>query len=1040
MYAFRQRNIEVTTLDKYEYKVRADEIKSLISEGEYEEAVKIADSIDWRRVKSVMMLCTISDLYKINRRYEDSRNILLLAYEKQKGRLIVYSLCELSIKLGEYVQAIEYYKEFVQIAPKDSGRYILQYKLYEAQDVSLEERIEVLEELKRHDYREKWAYELAYLYHRVGLESKCVEECDEMILWFGEGRYVLKAYELKMLHTSLTPEQQQRYEELKSHNGMRASDFAVDQAAVREEAKYETEDEGDDEYSRQMNQLTADTKQIPKTEQAPSSAEDLDIQVKTVDVSQYNTINLQKELAESMRELLENKTGDMPAGEVNDLMMTQMYAPVDHTEGADESAQTDAAADNEMIRIPDMQPVEPQMEQTVAAEESVAGVQKAVAQEALVQETAQAETTEQPVEEAQEKAQPVLRQDTDEMKLITDEDLKQADEEVFFGNTSEVNVQDVVSELTEKNADRTAFRPVEEEQAEVTPQVTPVSLNAMSNTGVIRTFNKKSGYDDMLSQEYDGQLSLVVPESEQVEKQITGQLSIEDVMAEWERMKKENEERRLKEIRERVRKQTDNLFADFDESTKSGLLEELENAMVTAAMKEEKLRADKEKPKVVKVSDIEKQREEKEVHSQQKEEVKTQPVEEPEEIIEESVDEVMEEQPVTESVMQEAQVQDSDPDELVEDAEIIDEEEEAAEESGEEMVEEPAEEVTEEAAGAETTEENPEEEAAEEGSEEPKKMPLRRKKKKVQQNFDETQNIVLEFEDIPEMTEKAPAQAAPSKKLRAPREIKKEDEPVQTTGEVISSTEKGRELTEQEREEFAPFIHHRRTRRQIAEVIDNISLASYTGNVVVTGEEGTESTAFAKLLIKDVQSNDSNFSGKVAKISGSVLNKKDIAETLNKLANGALIVEDAAALKKPSVDVLLREMNQEEKGLILVLEDTKNRMDAFLAKNKDLQEVFNLRVDLEALDDQTLVKYARKYALEQEYSIDDLGILALHTRIADLQTGDHEVTLSEIEELVDEAIYYADKKTPKHFFDVLFGNRYDDEDMIILREKDFMHY
>lgn len=1029
-------------MDKYEYKVRADEIKSLISEGEYEEAVKIADSIDWRRVKSVMMLCTISDLYKINRRYEDSRNILLLAYEKQKGRLIVYSLCELSIKLGEYVQAIEYYKEFVQLAPKDSGRYILQYKLYEAQDVSLEERIEVLEELKRHDYREKWAYELAYLYHRVGLESKCIEECDEMILWFGEGRYVLKAYELKMLHTPLTPEQQQKYEELKSHNGMRASDFAVDQAAVREEAKSETEDEGDDEYSRQMNQLTADTKQIPKTEQAPSSAEDLDIQVKTVDVSQYNTINLQKELAESMRELLENKTGDMPAGEVNDLMMTQMYAPVDHTEGADESAQTDAAADNEMIRIPDMQPVEPQMEQTVTAEESVAGVQEAVAQEALVQETAQAEATEQPVEEAQEKAQPVLRQDTDEMKLITDEDLKQADEEVFFGNTSEVNVQDVVSELTEKNADRTAFRPVEEEQAEVTPQMTPVSLNAMSNTGVIRTFNKKSGYDDMLSQEYDGQLSLVVPESEQVEKQITGQLSIEDVMAEWERMKKENEERRLKEIRERVRKQTDNLFADFDESTKSGLLEELENAMVTAAMKEEKLRADKEKPKVVKVSDIEKQREEKEVHSQQKEEVKTQPVEEPEEIIEESVVEVMEEQPVTESVMQEAQVQDSDPDELVEDAEIIDEEEEAAEESREEIVEEPAEEVTEEAAGAETTEENPEEEAAEEPEEpeEPKKMPLRRKKKKVQQNFDETQNIVLEFEDIPEMTEKAPAQAAPSKKLRAPREIKKEDEPVQTTGEVISSTEKGRELTEQEREEFAPFIHHRRTRRQIAEIIDNISLASYTGNVVVTGEEGTESTAFAKLLIKDVQSNDSNFSGKVAKISGSVLNKKDIAETLNKLANGALIVEDAAALKKPSVDVLLREMNQEEKGLILVLEDTKNRMDAFLAKNKDLQEVFNLRVDLEALDDQTLVKYARKYALEQEYSIDDLGILALHTRIADLQTGDHEVTLSEIEELVDEAIYYADKKTPKHFFDVLFGNRYDDEDMIILREKDFMHY
>lgn len=1006
-------------MDKYEYKVRADEIKSLISEGEYEEAVKIADSIDWRRVKSVMMLCTISDLYKINRRYEDSRNILLLAYEKQKGRLIVYSLCELSIKLGEYVQAIEYYKEFVQLAPRDSGRYVLQYKLYEAQDVSLEERIEVLEELKRHDYREKWAYELAYLYHRVGLESKCIEECDEMILWFGEGRYVLKAYELKMLHTPLTPEQQQKYEELKSHNGMRASDLAVDQAAVREEAKYETEDEGDDEYSRQMNQLTDDTKQIPKPESA-SLADDLDIQVKPVDVSQYNTINLQKELAESMRELLENKTEEMPVGEVNDLMMTQMYVPVDHAEN--ESAQADEAVGQEAIYVPDMQPVELQTEQSAAAKESGTEVQEAEQQEVPVQDAAYVEATglEQPVEEKQEKPQLVLRQDTDEMKLITDEDLKQADEEVFFGNTSEVNVQDVVSELTEKNTDRTAFRPVEEEQAEVTSQGMPVSLDAMSNTGVIRTFNRKSGYDDMLSQEYDGQLSLVVPESEQVEKQITGQLSIEDVMAEWERMKKENEERRLKEIRERVRKQTDNLFADFDESTKSGLLEELENAMVTAAMKEEKLRADKEKPKVVKVSDIEKQREEKTAYPQKKEEVKPEPVKEPEEMIEESVEEVVveEEQPVTEPVMEEVQVQDSDPEEPVEDVGIMDEEEEAADESGEEIVKEPAEEVI----------------------EEPKKLPLRRKKTKVQQNFDETQNIVLEFEDIPEMTEKAHEPASPAKKLKEPRVIKQEDEPVQTTGEKTASAGKGRELTEHEKEEFAPFIHHRRTRHQIAEVIDNISLASYTGNVVVTGEEGTESTAFAKLLIKDVQSNDSNFSGKVAKISGSVLNKKDITETLNKLANGALIVENAAALKKPSVDILLREMNQEEKGLILVLEDTKNRMDAFLAKNKDLQEVFNLRVDLEALDDQTLVKYARKYALEQEYSIDDLGILALHTRIADMQTGDHEVTLSEIEELVDEAIYYADKKTPKHFFDVLFGNRYDDEDMIILREKDFMHY
>ena len=200
-------------MDKYEYRIRAEEINALIDKKEYVEAVKIADTIDWRRVKSVMMLCKVSELYKINRRYEDSKEILLLAYDRNPGsRKIVYSLCELAIKLEETVQAVEYYKEFVQLAPRDTGKFILQYRLYEAQDVSLEERIAVLEEYKKRDYREKWAYELAYLYHRIGLATRCVEECDELILWFGEGKYVIKAMELKMLHCPLTASQQEKYD------------------------------------------------------------------------------------------------------------------------------------------------------------------------------------------------------------------------------------------------------------------------------------------------------------------------------------------------------------------------------------------------------------------------------------------------------------------------------------------------------------------------------------------------------------------------------------------------------------------------------------------------------------------------------------------------------------------------------------------------------------------------------------------------------------------------------------------------------------
>ncbi len=861
-------------MDKYEYKVRADEIKSLISEGEYAEAVKIADSIDWRRVKSVMMLCTISDLYKINRRYEDSKDILLLAYEKHTGgRLIVYSLCELSIKLGELVQALEYYKEFVQLAPKDSGRYVLLYKLYEAQEVSLEERIEVLEELKQRDYREKWAYELAYLYHRVGLASKCIEECDEMFLWFGEGRHVLKALELKMLHEPLNADQQAKYDQMKLTGGFIQSEYMADQQSIMEKAGEETEDEEDDEFSLEENILTDSTKEMP-------AKEEIDIQVKTVDVSQYNTINLQKELAESMKEFLDQgKSQDMPVENTQPSL----------DEKVEESLKTDGSK------------FEPEINEA-------------------------------------------------ESELVEDKNTF-LDQEVFFGNTEEVNIQDVVSELMLKSNVVSPFAPVNEQvkvQETPLPEASPVS--SVSNTGVIKTFTKKSGYDDMLSQEYDGQISLVVPEAEKVEKQITGQLSIEDIMAEWERMKQENERKRMETIRQRVRQQTDTLFADFDESTKSGLLENLEEAMVKAAIKEEKQKTTLERPKVIKVADIENE------ENQDKDPV-------PELV----------ESPDEENLVLEDEI-----------SEMTEELDTALQEDEEDSV-------------LETTEED------------------------LSEN---TENTAKEKKTVL------------SEETSENKEAEKSEHP---DGKENEDKYVVREMSNSEREQFAPFIHHKKTRKQIVEAIDNISMASYTGNVIITGEEGTGAIALAKLLVKEIQLSDSNFSGKVAKISGATLNKKEIGVTLSKLTNGALIIETAASMKKATVEKLLKELNQEEKGLIILMEDTKSAMNELLKKNPEMKNAFNLRIDIEALDDQTLVKYAKKYALDQEYSIDELGVLALHTRIADMQTSDHEVTLAEIEELVDEAIYYADRKTPKHFLDILVGKRYDEEDMIVLREKDFMH-
>ena len=913
-------------MDKYEYKVRVDEIKSLISEGKYADAVKVADSIDWRRVKSTMMLCTISDLYKINRRYEDSRDILLLAYERHAGgRLIVYSLCELSIKLGEYVQALEYYKEFVHLAPKDSGRYVLQYKLYEAQEVSLEERIEVLEELKKRDYREKWAYELAYLYHRVGLASKCVEECNEMALWFGEGRYVVKALELKMLHEPLSEEQQTKYEQMKQGGGFITSDFAADQKAIQEAAEKETEEEEDDEFSLEENILTDDTQEVP-------GKDELDIQVKTVDVSQYNTLNLQKELAESMKEILDDHK--------------RPEAPNEPPAKADQGA--------ESVRQ------ETVSNQKTQIYEPVNGLDDHAGSEKKVQAT---------------KTAPRLRPQNFAGS--------NSNEEVFFGNTEEVNIQDVVFELEQKNGSKTLFTPIGESelQKEEERKEPPASTDsALSNTGVIRTFHKPSGYDNMLTQEYDGQLSLVVPEQDKVEKQITGQLSIEDIMAEWEKMKQDNERKRMEDIRKRVQQQTDTLFADFDESTRSGLLEELEKAMVTAAMKEEKLKIAKERLGLLKTVDGAKN---KKSQSLKKEEPQF-----PEEKEEETAAETAKEEPAPEKEKEEPPKAES----------LWTRENLTLEELEEKLWQEA--------------------EAEMEGN--------------AEGDYGEEEDGKASREE-----ETADAEQQMSDELETGKQNAAEGSPETEEGEDKHAV---REMTGSERELFAPFIHHKRTRRQIVETIDNISMASFTGNVIITGEEGTGTIALAKLLVKEVQLSDSNFSGKVAKISGSTMNRKDVASTLGKLSGGALIVEAVSFMKKAAVEQLLKALNQEGKGLIVLLEDTKAAMEEFLATYPELLNTFNLRVDVEALDDQTLVRYARKYALEQEYAIDELGVLALHTRIADMQTSDHEVTLAEIEELVDEAIYYADKKTPKHFFDVLLGKRYDEEDMIVLRENDFMHY
>lgn len=960
-------------MDKSEYKLRAEEIKDLISRGEYAQAAEIADTIDWRRVKSVMMLCTISDLYKINRRYEDARDMLLLAYERRPGgRTICYSLCELSIKMEEYVQAIEYYKEFVQVAPKDPGRYILQYKLYEAQDVSLEERIAVLEELKKRDYREKWAYELAYLYHRVGLAARCVEECDELILWFGEGKYVIKAMELKMLHQPLTPEQQEKYDHRFDAPGTQqySQNYAQDpgygqnetydpnQGYVQDgsydpnqgyaqggsydpnqgyaqDGSYDPNQgyvqdggyEPNQGYVQEetYEQVTGDTRvyepvQPVQPQQAPAqpAEDDFDIHVKTMDVGQYNTINLQAELAAGLREVLSEDHAKETSDSITRSIVAPMIDPGD--------------SDTESLDYPEIADV---------------------SEDDLEPETEQMESS-----------------------------------EVFFGETGEIGDLSQVPQVETEEilpeepvvARRTDVVP-ELSEVQKTPEVQEIVKEPETRKVPEAPVEPPKELADVLAQESDGQISLVMPEAESIEKQITGQMNIEDILAEWERKKKENLEKREEEVRQHVLQQTGAMFTEFEQAVRDGLLEKLEKekaADTADTVAEDTTDTDE-------VEELEEITEEPATEEPVEELTEAAPAEEAEqepveELPEEDTVEELAEEPAYEPEAEEFEEPEA---EIYEQEEIIDEEQAEPEEA---MDDEPVEEPT-----AEAVESVDEETASEE--------------------------IELTAEETPEAGE------APEQPERPAVERDKA---------------KVRALTREERELYAPFIQSRSAREQLVKAIDNISLAAYTGNVIITGEEGMDTLSLAKNMVREIQATDSNFSGKVAKISGHALNKKDTADTLSKLKNGALIICKASEMNDATANVLHKALQQESQGIVIILEDTKRDIDKFLEKHEKLRECFTARMDVEALSNNTLVAFGKQYAREMEYSIDELGELALHTRIEDMQTIDHVVTVVDVKQIVDEAINHANKKTLKHFFDVLFAKRYDDEDMIILTEKDFV--
>lgn len=1060
-------------MDKYEYRIRAEEINDLIEKKEYAQAVKIADTIDWRRVRSVVMLCKISELYKINRRYEDSKEVLLLAYELQSNsRKIIYSLCELCIKLDEIVEALEYYKEFIKVAPRDTGRFILQYRIYTAQDVSLEERIAVLVEYQRREYREKWMYELAYLYHRIGLETSCIEQCDDIFVWFHEGKYVIKALELKMLHAPLSPEQQEVYNarfmvqkqeeepvkleeeqtgaeitpslsiEIKSIEATKAKTEEIPSKKVNEQIEepvitdsyvqeepdiymqdvpvYETEEP--EEIMEETEDFPAEEpieEETGVSEEMPivDTSGGVDIQVKTIDVGdEYNTINLQDELAKNLAEILAQE--DMEASDatralpIDSIFAATKEIPEEVVEEVSEEVSEEIFEEElpnedfssvEEIHEIGIEPSEEVIadsqpeEEIYAAEVPVAELEEYAAQlyeqetENLVEEYAEELTEEITEEIVEEPAEEIMEEPAEEpieeiMEEPEEEPIEEIEEEPVEEPIKETPVieplvfnqnqplPEALIQAVQSAAMQAATEAAKQAAAEAAKQAAQATAEAM----------KEIKPEENISEEVQEQ----APE-EMVEKQITGQLSFSDIMAEWEETKKANEEKHLQEMKQRVMEQTGPLLSDFDAAARASVQSDLD--MLSPML---------------------------EVF--------------PEENAEEVEAEVS---PVTENEIEEELVSVED----VAEEELVSEIEEALAEPVEEV-----EEITEEQEEEPEHEDRPSSFNTEEiiGLEEKLMDALEG------QHYD-TANLqaeVLETEmakqpevsDAVKMAAAAAISAMKAEKKEEKEEVKEEVKPEENR--MMEVLKGPRTLTLEEKSLFGGIAPNKELQEKVAEVLDKASLIPYTNNIIISGERETGTMETAEKLAKYYAQANRSFSGKVKKFSSEEFTGKDIFAIVNEMPNGIMIIDNAGEMSADLCNKMIKAGNEMENGGILyILVDTVSGIERLGRTYAKITEYFNLRIDISALDNDGLVKYGKLYAREKEFSIDDMGVLALYNRIEERQTNEHAVTVDEVKEIIDQAIMKAEKKSISHFMDTLLSKRYDKEDMIVLREKDFIN-
>lgn len=903
-------------MDKYEYRIKAEQIRKLAEQEDYVSAMKIANTIDWNRVRSIPMLCLIGEIYEKNNMLEESRDVMLIAYDRHPyGRMIIYTLAELSIRLEDYIDAVEYYKEFVQVAPRDTGRYILQYKLYEAQEVGLKERIAVLEEFKRHEYVEKWAFELAYLYHRAGMSEQCVAECDELILWFSEGKYVEKAMELKMLYQPLTEEQQKKYD---SRNDVQIEKSIAAVEAVAERAM----------------------------------EEEPEINVKPMNYGIYDTVNLQKELAKSMQQILEATEKETVDTTMNNIKKLVQESKIEGLVDEKKPGET-----KELPNIDDNDPEMDEMEKEdadVMAEAakligqitSVSGVRRHIESEEF-QDLEIEEDELVGEDEPESDLDSVAEEVNDDIPVETPEDLEKTKEFILHitdAPTKIIPVKEVERELQKKQPEIEPEVIEVEEEPETQPEMNEEPQEVAYTEFV---------YNNMLSEERDGQISICVPDEDIVEKQITGQMSIEEVLQEWERVKAEAAEEKQKVLEEAKEK----AIAETED-----IMDRLADVVPTITEEMQKMMEDRESSEEMEQN-----------HEEYEESLQT--------LIEETnIFEDMED-----AIMKEA---------------------EAALKSMDEPDEEDVE------------EEQDLEEAVLESLE-------------AQEELDELDDFGKEEEpedeDVVEELESRLSADLPEGIESIAREEEEENPMV-----MEADAESFKRI-------FKYFTEIDGVSDQIVSALESIDEISDKGNIIIMGDSATGKTTLAVDIIKAAKKSRNITGNKVARITGEAMNQKEVDTVMENAAGGVLIIESAADMNKETVQNFSKILDERENTILVIVEDTKERMLKLLESDNGFRNKFTAKIDLPPYTNTDLVAFAKSYAIENDCKIDDMGVLALYSRLAEIQFETDTIpSLADVKEMVDDAIINANKKSLKNMFGTLISKRYDDEHYMILKEKDFV--